>query len=103
MEIIIEKVVEFGNYLLTINNDTNKVVFINGNLINAPPAYKLFFVKNVSPQNDADDNSTDPEHIMYSQIYEWVNTFGLEDKPENRAAILVYINYFISVQSSINI
>ena len=101
MENIINKLIEFGNYLLSINNDDSKKVYINGCILDPIPHYKLFFVKNVRPQNDADDDGTDPKN--YSQYIEWVNTFGLENSPDNKASVLEYINYFVSVQSQINI
>jgi hypothetical protein len=103
IETIINNVVEFGNYLLTINDNPDKLCIITGNLINSPNAYKLFFVKHITPQNDDDDDDTDPEHIKYSQLYSLINTFGLIDNEVNRDKLLEYINYFVSVKDFINI
>ena len=101
MDQILNKFVEFGNYLLSINNDDEKKTFILGDIINPLPQYKLIYAKNITPQNDADDDGSIENNC--SQYIEWVNTFGLENTPDNKASVLEYINYFVSVQSQLNI
>jgi len=66
---IIEKTIEFGNYLLSINNDETKKVFINGSIINH--SNKLWLIKNFRPEDDTenktviekDENGNDKEVI----------------------------------------
>ena len=88
----IEKLNEFGNYLLSINNDESKKLFINDILIKCRYQDGLVSIKCIRPE--AEDNS---------QLNEWVSVYSLEDSEENRNKLKEYQEYFLSVQEYINI
>ena len=89
----INKLNEFGNYLLTINNDENKKLFINDILIKCRYQDGLVSIKCMRQESD-DENS---------QLNEWISIYGLEDNEENRTKLKEYLCYFLSVQEYINV
>ena len=89
----VEKLNELGNYLLTINNDESKKLFINDILIKCRYQDGLVTIKLMRQESD-DDNS---------QLNEWVSVFGLEDNEDNRLKLKEYLEYFLSVQEFINV
>ena len=88
----IEKLNEFGNYLLSINNNESKKLFINVIYINCKYNEALNTIKMIRPE--AEDNS---------QLNEWVSVYGLVDDEENRSKLKEYQEYFLSVQEYINV
>ena len=88
----IEKLNELGKYLLSINNDESKKIFINDILIKCKYNEALVTIKCIRPE--AEDNS---------QLDEWVSVYGLEDSEENRSKLKEYQEYFLSVQEYINV
>jgi len=88
----IERLNEFGNYLLSINNDESKKVFINDILIKCRYQDGLVTIKYI--RQEAENNS---------QLDEWINVYGLEDNQENKLKLKEYLDYFLSVQEYINV
>jgi len=88
----IERLNEFGNYLLSINNDESKKLFINVVFINCKYNEALNTIKMV--RAEAEDNS---------QLDEWVSVFGLDNNQDNRLKLKEYLDYFLSVQEYINV
>ena len=88
----VEKLNELGNYLLSINNDESKKLFINDILIKCRYQDRLVTIKLMRPE--AEDNS---------QLDEWVSVYGLEDNEDNRNKLKEYQEYFLSVQEYINV
>ena len=89
----INKLNEFGQYLLTINNDESKKLFINDILIKCRYQDGLVSIKLMRQESD-DDNS---------QLNEWLSVYGLEDNEDNRLKLKEYLEYFLSVQEFINV
>ena len=89
----VEKLNELGNYLLTINNDESKKLFINDILIKCRYQDGLVTIKLMRQESD-DDNS---------QLNEWLSVYGLQDNEENRLKLKEYQDYFLSVQEYINV
>ena len=88
----IEKLNELGKYLLSINNDESKKIFINDILIKCRYQDGLVSIKCMRPE--AEDNS---------QLDEWIYVYGLVDDEENRNKLKEYQEYFLSVQEYINV
>ena len=88
----VNKLNEFGNYLLSINNDESKKLFINVVFINCKYDEALVTIKCIRPESE--DNS---------QLNEWISVYGLVDNEENRLKLKEYQDYFLSVQEYINV
>ena len=88
----IAKLNEFGNYLLSINNDESKKLFINDILIKCRYQDGLVTIKCI--RQEAEDNS---------QLNEWISVYGLVDDENNRLKLKEYQDYFLSVQEYINV
>lgn len=101
------KVLEFGNYLLSVNNDESKKVFINGSIINHPD--KLWLIKMFRPEDETenktviekDKDGNDIDVKKYSQINIWINIFGLNNNEEVKNKLKEYLDYFISVKNNL--
>ena len=102
------KIEEFGNYLLSINNDEEKKTFINGSIINHPG--KLFLLKCCFRMEDETENKSeivkDDEGLekiihKYSQLNEWINIYGLIDNEENKLKLNQYLNELLLLKSSL--
>ena len=88
----INKLNEFGNYLLSINNDESKKLFINVIYINCKYNEALNTIKMI--KSEAEDNS---------QLNEWISVYGLVDNENNRLKLKEYQDYFLSVQEFTNV
>ena len=88
----VNKLNEFGNYLLSINNDESKKLFINVVFINCKYDEALVTIKCIRPE--AEDNS---------QLNEWISVYGLVDDENNRNKLNEYLEYFLSIQEYINV
>ena len=88
----INKLNEFGNYLISINNDESKKLFINVVFINCKYDEALNTIKFVKPEVED-----------YSQLNEWISVYSLVDNEENRLKLKEYQDYFLSVQEYINV
>ena len=88
----LNKINEFGNYLLSINNDESKKLFINVIYIYCKYEEALNTIKMMRPELEND-----------SQLNEWISVYGLLDNEENRTKLKEYLCYFLSVQEYINI
>lgn len=99
-----DKIVEFGNYLLTLNIDKEKEVFILGSVINHPKK-NLFII--LVRQEDETENRVEiideKEVNRYSQINEWINIFGLEVIEEQRLKLKEYLDVFLVYKQTIQI
>jgi hypothetical protein len=101
------KVLEFGNYLLSINNDNDKKIHIEGSIINHPN--KNLLINMFRPEDELenktvlekDKDGNDIEVNRYSQLREWVVIFGLNDNQEIRNELNNYLNYFLSVKQNL--
>jgi len=104
-----EKYLEFGNYLLSINEDETKKLYIYGSIINNPN--KSFLIKLLRPEDETEnktvvelnDKNEEISVIKYSQVMEFINIFGLENNEEVKTKIKEYLDYYISVKDSINL
>jgi len=85
----IEKLNEFGNYLLSINNDESKIIFINDILIKCRYQDGLVTIKLMRNED--------------SQLDEFVSVYGLENNEQNLSKLKEYLDYFLSIQEYINI
>ena len=83
----VEKLNELGNYLLIINNDESKKLFINDILIKCRYQDGLVTIKLMRQESD-DDNS---------QLNEWLSVYGLEDNENNRNLNIIAINNSIDI------
>ena len=88
----LNKLNEFGNYLLSINNDDSKKLFINVIYIYCKYEEALNTIKMMKPELEND-----------SQLNEWILVYGLEDNEDNRLKLKEYLCYFLSVQEYINV
>ena len=88
----LNKLNEFGNYLLSINNDESKKLFINVIYIYSKYEESLNTIKMMRPELEND-----------SQLNEWISVYGLENNENNRTKLKEYLCYFLSVQEYINI
>ena len=88
----LNKINEFGNYLLSINNDESKKLFINVIYVYCKYEEALNTIKMMRPELEND-----------SQLNEWISVYGLLDNEENRTKLKEYLCYFLSVQEYINI
>lgn len=92
------KIIELGNFMLSINNDESKKVFINGSIINHPDKnllIKLFRQENNNENKsvvEKDENGNEIIVHKYSQIKEWNEVFGLKDTEENYNKLKKYLN-----------
>jgi hypothetical protein len=71
---------EFGNYLLSINNDETKKIFIEGSILNHPNKSSLlnmFRVEDESENKIVVENEIEVKY--YSQVNEFIDVFGLLD------------------------
>ena len=85
----LNKLIEFGNYLISINNDDSKKVFINDILIKCNLHNCLITIKLMRNED--------------SQLDEFIDVYGLEDNNENREKLKEYLDLFLSYQEYINI
>ena len=88
----LNKINEFGNYLLSINNDESKKLFINVIYIYCKYEEALNTIKMMRHELEND-----------SQLNEWISVYGLQDNEENRLKLKEYLCYFLSVQEFINV
>ena len=88
----LNKLNEFGNYLLSINNDESKKLFINVIYVYCKYDEALITIKMMRPELEDD-----------SQLNEWISVYGLENNENNRTKLKEYLCYFLSVQEYINI
>ena len=104
------KIKEYGNYLLTINNDNDKKLFINNVLLNCETEFQAdLFISRLRNEDinenkfdklkDKDNNDVIIEYR--SQIYQWFETFGLENNQENYNKLLEYLDYFLTVKNQL--
>ena len=106
-----EKLVEFGNFLLSINNDDSKKMYINDILINSSMFNSLVTIKCMRKEDESEnktetevDNEGNETTIQkYSQIQEFIHVYGLESSEENIAKLHEYLDYFLSVKDSYHI
>jgi len=85
----IEKLNEFGNYLLSINNDESKIIFINDILIKCRYQDGLVTIKLMRNED--------------SQLDEFISVYGLDNNEQNLLKLKEYLDYFLSIQEYINI
>lgn len=96
------KVLEFGNYLLSVNNDDTKKLFIKGSILNHPN--KNLLVNMFRPEDETENKTVienDIEVKKYSQIEEFINVFGLKNDEEVKYKLKEYLDTFISFKNSL--
>jgi hypothetical protein len=103
MEKIVLKVIELGNYLLSVNEDKEKEINIKGVLLNNNVINNLYFVKLLRLENDLDNDNSNPDNIKRSQINDFIFNFGLLDNEEVKNKLKEYLDYFISVKNDIKL
>jgi hypothetical protein len=88
---------DFGNYLLSVNTDADKKVFIDGCDVNNHN--KLSLIKMFRPEDKnenkietIEENGNIKTIQRYSQIKEWVNVFGLKDDDDTYNELLKYLD-----------
>jgi len=101
MENIVLKVIELGNYLLSVNKNKEKEINIKGVFLNNNFHHNLYFVKLLRLENDLENDNSNPENIKRSQLNEFIFNFGLEDNEDVKNVLKEYLDYFISVQNDI--
>jgi hypothetical protein len=102
-----EKFLEFGNYLLSINKDETKKLYIYGSIINNPN--KSFLVNVLRVQDDTEDktvveldeNNVEKTVVKYSQVMEFINILGLENTEEVKIKLLEYLNDLLQYKNSL--
>jgi len=97
-----DKIVEFGNYLLTLNIDKEKEIFILGSVINHP--LKNLFLSLVRPEDETENRVEiidEKEVNRYSQINEWINIFGLQVNELDRLKLKEYLDIFLVYKQTI--
>ena len=96
------KVLEFGNYLLSINNDETKKILIEGSIINHPNKLSLI---NMFRAEDENENKkvveNDIEVKYYSQVNEFIDVFGLENNEEVKNKVLEYLNDLLQYKNTL--
>ena len=103
MKEILDKLTEFGNFLLSINNDDDKKCFINGVFFNKSVFYRLQFIKFLRKQNDDEDDNSDPDNIKKSQLTFLIDDFGLDNTDDNLLKLKEYLEYFESIKDQIDL
>ena len=99
-----DKIVEFGNYLLTLNIDKEKELYIYGSVINHPN--KNIFIYLLRPELEEENRIEivdEKEVIYYSQINDWINIFGLQVNEEQRIVLKEYLNIFLLYKQIIQV
>lgn len=102
---LVYKFNEFGNYLLSVNNDENKKIYIYGSVIDHPS--KEFLLKILRPEDenenkiiiDKDVNGNDQQVQKYSQVNEWINIFGLKNDKETKQKLNEYLNELLKLKN----
>ncbi len=99
----LQKIKEFGNYLLTINNDEFKKVFID-NILNIENEKQIYlFLRVLKPENDEDNNTkvikdkddNDITITSKSQLNIWIDCYGLIDNEETKNKLKDYLNQLL--------
>lgn len=96
---MINKVREFGNYLLTIYDQSNEEFYYNikGSLIDVPE-FLIPQVLRSFRQEDDTENTDDTK----SQLYEWGFVYGLDlNNDEIKTKLLEYLNDFLNIKDSL--
>lgn len=96
----------FANYLKSVNIDNEKMIHINGCIINNP--YKLNFVKLLRPENETenrteiikDQDGNDKTVQRYSQVNEFIVNFGLRNDEEVKNKIKEYLNELLKYKNN---
>ncbi len=109
MENLLNKIIEFSNYLLNNNIVEEQKMNIEGVLILSPPFIKINFVKFLRPENELenktviekDKDGNDVEVKKYSQLKEWINVFGLVDNENVKNELKNYLDYFLTVKNNL--
>ena len=88
--ILVNKIKEFGNFLITICNKEDKKKLINETLNNLPLYKIMIFVMLL-----------DKEKID-TQINDFIILYSINDTLDNRQKIKEYLNYYIEVKNILN-
>ena len=112
MEILINKINEFSNYLLNNSLTEEGKENINGAIINAPNFVKINSIKFYRPEDEnenksvieSDENKNEKIVHRYSQVNEWINIFGLKkDDEEVKNKLNEYLNVFLTYKKELNL
>jgi hypothetical protein len=98
------KIVEFGNYLLSLNNDKEKELYIYGSVINHPN--KNIFIYLLSPEDEAENRVEiiDGKEVkLYSQINHWIEVFGLDVKENDKLKLKEYLDVFLEYKKDLKL
>lgn len=96
------KVIEFGNYLLSINIDETKKMYIEGSIINHPD--KLLLIKLFREEDESENKiviENDVEVNKYSQVNQFINDLGLINNEDTKNKILEYLNSLLEYKKSL--
>ena len=84
-----EKINDFGQYLISNTNDTNKQNVIKNALIDLPSYKILLFISYLDSQK------------IESHINDFINLFGITSTDDTRNEIKKYLQYFFQIQNII--
>ena len=107
--IIKNKIIELGNYMLSINNNENKIGLIYSFIINSDDFEKKLFIKCLKLQDDnqekeiitkKDENGNTFITKNFSTLDNWIDIYGLNDNEEVKNKLKEYLDYFISVKNN---
>ena len=96
------KVIEFGNYLLSINIDETKKMYIEGSIINHPD--KLLLIKLFREEDESEnkiDIENDVEVNKYSQVNQFINDLGLINNEDTKNKVLEYLNILLEYKKTL--
>ena len=102
-----EKLREFGNYLLSVCDKSNEEYYynINGTLINLPEFLLKQVINSFREENEAENQivvENEVEVVKKSQLKEWEYIYGLDlSNEEVKNKVLEYLNELLEYKNTL--